>query len=41
MDKNHSKNDTKCILYTPCMSDIPIGNMQFMHMDSLGNIKDS
>ena len=35
MGKNHSKNNTKCIFYTP---HIPIQNMQFMHMDLSGNI---
>ena len=37
MDKISFKENTKCILYTPHLSNIPICNMQFMHMDLLGN----
>ena len=35
--KYHSKMIQNAQFYTPHMSDIPIQNMQSMHMDSLGN----
>ena len=35
--KYHSKNDTKCIIYTHRRSDRPIWSMQILCTDSLGN----